>query len=69
MTQLPRPRCVPGQRAILHADGDPWNGCVVYISAYHTSHLFRCTLPAKQRPRVPYGHRSKPRIISASDLF
>lgn len=69
MTRLPRPRCAPGERAILHAEGDPWTGLVVRILGIDTDQLRRCRLPKKQRPLAPLGTRTATRLLSISDLF
>lgn len=53
---------------ILHAEGDPWNGCVVYVSAFFTAHLVRCRLPEKQH-RHAKARRWSVRLLSTSDLF
>lgn len=64
----PRPRVVAGARHILHAEGDPWNGCVVYVSAHHTPDTVRCSLPKSQR-RYARAHFSRPRLLATNDLF
>lgn len=53
---------------IFHAAGDPWDGCVVYVSGFHTSQLVRCRLPENQHPHAK-AKRWIVRLLSTSDLF